>query len=111
MTAENPKTLAEVQDALDELSLCNGFWAGELSLLGCATLFDLELDPEDLEALAEALWEDWGPEDLALLDRALLDRPAEAELLSEGDLEVVADRFGADFEDLAAALAVLCDEV
>lgn len=107
MTAENPKTLAEVQDALDELSLCNGFWAGELSLLGCATLFDLDLDPGDLEFLADALWDSWGAEDLELLDRALLDRPAEAELLDEGAVEVVAERFGADPEELAARLGEL----
>lgn len=107
MKTQTTHTLTEVQDQLDELSVCNGFWAGELTLLGCATLFDLELDPGDLEFLADALWESWEPEDLELLDRALLDRPADPELLTEGDLEVVAERFGLPVEELTELLEEL----
>ena len=105
------KTLPEVTEALNELSLCNGFWAGELSLLSCATLFDLELDPGDLESLADALWDNWGAEDLELLDRALLDREADPETLSFAELEVVAERFGADLGALVSTQAELCYEV
>ena len=104
-------TLNHVHDLLDELTLCNGHWAGELSLLGCATLLDLELDEADVEDVTAVLFDDeYGDVELALVAEALDDRPADPETLSWGDLVVVAERFGADPQVLSACLAGLLEE-
>lgn len=94
--------IAEIQEQLDELGMANGFWAGELSMLGCATLFALDIDDEDIVALADALWDDYTETDLVALAAALADRPADPESFEFEDLEQVADRFGADVDVLVA---------
>jgi len=104
-------TVAQVQDALDELGLCNGYWAGELSLMGCATLFDLELDEADVEDVTAVLFDDeYGDDELALVAEALAEREADPEALSWGDLVQVAERFDADPQVLSACLAGLLEE-
>lgn len=108
---ENLATVTQLQEALDELSFCNGYWAGELSLLGCATLFDLELDNEDIEDVTAVLFEDdYGPKELALVAETLAEREADPETLTYAELVQVAERFGADPKVLSACLAALLEE-
>ena len=96
--------LDTIGDELSDLAWCNGYWAGELTFLGCAVLFELDIPDEDLIALAEALWDTYTEEDLVLLAAAVLDRPADPETLTEGELAQVAERFGADYDALVEAL-------
>ena len=108
---ETLSTVAQVQDALDELGVCSGYWAGELTLLGCATLFDLELDEADIEDVTAVLFEDeYGDAELALVAEALAEREADPETLTYAELVVVAERFDADPQVLSACLAGLLEE-
>ena len=96
--------LDAIGDELSDLAMCNGYWAGELTFLGCAVLFELDIPDEDLIALAEALWDTYTEEDLVLLAATVLDRPADPSVLTEGELAQVAERFGADYDTLVEAL-------
>jgi len=104
-------TVAQVQDALNELGHTNGYWAGELTMLGCATLFDLELDEADVEDVTAILFEDdYGDTELNLVAEALAEREADPEALTYADLVQVAERFDADPQVLSACLAGLLEE-
>lgn len=104
-------TLSHVQDLLDELGCANGYWAGELTLMGCATLFDLEISDEEVEDVTAVLFDDeYGDEELALVGEALEGREADPEALSWGDLVQVAERYDADPQVLSACLADLLEE-
>ena len=99
--------LDTTDDELSDLAMCNGYWAGELTFLGCAALFELDIPDEDLIALAEALWDTYTEEDLVLLAATVLDRPVDPETLTECDLAQVAERFDADYDALVEALTWL----
>lgn len=108
MENEKLTTVAQVQDALDELVQANGFWASELTLLGCAHVFHLELDDEDIEDVTAVLFDDdYGDTELNLVAETLSERVADPEVLTEGDLAAIAERFGVDEDELAEELALL----
>jgi len=101
-------TVNQVQDMIDDLSVANGYWAGELSFMGCATLFDLEISDEEIEDLTAILFDDdYGDEELALVAQALDDRPADPDVIGFNELVQVAERYDCDADDLAEALAEL----
>jgi hypothetical protein len=101
-------TVNQVLDLIDELTVCNGYWAGELSMMGCATLFDLELDPSEIEDLTAVLFDDdYGDEELALVAQALDDRPADPDVIGFNELVQVAERYDCEVGVLSAELAEL----
>lgn len=104
-------TLTHVQDLIDELVQANGYWAGELTMLGCATLFDLELDEADVEDLTAVLFDDdYGDTELDLVAQALAEREADPEVLNWNDLVLVGERFDVDPKVLSAELAEITDD-
>ena len=101
-------TFTHVQNLIDDLTMANGYWAQELSMMGCATLFDLDLDPEEIEDLTAILFDDeYGDEELALVAECLADRPADPDVIGFNELVQVAERYDCEVGVLSAELAEL----
>ena len=105
---ETDLTFASVAALIEELGRTNAFWANELTLMGAAVAFDLDLEEVEIEDLTAVLFDDeYGDGELDLVTEVLNEREADVTVLTFAELREVADRYGCELNVLTAEVAEL----